>query len=239
MIPSLIISTARNQTGCTTDIVSATQSFQFLNQVEEDFWRDICNESPWDKMNQFNINLVAWTSTYTLPASIAASTLITSTFWINQAVKIWVKLRSTDTYYTPVQVKYVEWYLNLPDFYAATTDKNQPTAYLVGSDSIVIFPTPDTSITSGLQIMWPKAVVPKSASTEDVEGMIIIPPAAHPIIVEWLKYRFYGNMWVNFEDRRIQAKQFYESEKLRVINQMMNKNILWEESFIPDLSYYG
>lgn len=239
MLPSQVISLARNQSWATTDIVTPAQAFQLLNIVEEDFRWDICNEWVGDKMNTFNINIVSWTNTYPLPASAAAATLLTSTFWLNQSVKVWVKLRSTDTYYTPVEVKYVEWFLKMDDYYQASASKSNPKAYLVGSDSIVIFPMPDTSITNWLQIMWPKAVIPKSASTEDIEGMIIIPPSAHPVLIEWLKYWFYGNMWVNFDDRRLQTKQFYESEKLRVINQLMNKNILADEAFIPNLANLG
>ncbi len=239
MIPSQIINNARLESGTTIDIVTANQARTLLNDIEKDFWRDISNESTGDKMNQFNINMVAGTNTYAIPQSVAASTLLTSSFGINQNVKIGIKLKATDSYYTPVTVKYVEWFLNLPDYYAAQTPTSSPTCYFIGSDSVVFFPTPTISMTAGIQIMWPKAVIPKSASTEDVEGMIIVPVDCHPVIVEGLKWKFYANMWVNFKDTALQQKQVYEAEKLRIINQLLNKNILSDEAFVPDLTYLG
>jgi hypothetical protein len=41
----------------------------------------------------------------------------------------------------------------MPDYYATNTSSSTPTAYLIGSDSIVIFPTPQETIAAGLEIM--------------------------------------------------------------------------------------
>ena len=240
MKPTDIITMARNQTWTTSlTLLPQDEAFIYLNIIEQDFRWDICNDWTSDKVSTFPINLVAWTGTYTLPQSVSASTLLTSTFGLNQTLKVGVKLNANDVYYTPVQVKYVDWLLNLPDFYAAKTSKATPIAYIVGSDSIVLFPTPDATITAGLEIVWPKDVVAKTTSTEDVEWMIIVPPAAHMVIVEWLKYLFYGKRGSDFIQIARDAKQFYENEKLRVINQLMNKNILADEAFVLDLTYLG
>lgn len=239
MIPSEIINDARLESSATIDIVTQTQAFTLLNKIETDFWRDMSNDSTGDKMTLFNIDLVAGQSTYTLPQSIPASTLLTTTFGINQVVKAGIKLNSLDKYYTPVAVKYVEWFLNMNDFYATQTPMSWPIAYLIWTDNIVIFPTPTISMTAGLQLMWPKATVAKSESTEDVEWMILVPADCHNILIEWLKWKFWARMGVNFKDTALQQKQYYESEKLRVINQWSNKNILADSSFIPDLSFLG
>ena len=239
MKPTEIITMARNQTWTSTGLVPQDEAFTYLNIIEQDFWRDICNDWTSDKLNTYPINLVAWTSTYTLPQSVSASTLLTSTFGLNQTLKVGIKFSSSDTYYTPIQVKYVDWLLNLPDFYAAKTSKATPIAYLIGWDSIVIFPTPDATIAAGLEIVWPKDVVVKTTSTEDVEWMIIVPPAAHMVLVEWLKYLFYGKRGTDFIQIARDAKQFYENEKLRVINQLLNKNILADEAFTLDLTFLG
>jgi hypothetical protein len=239
MLPSQIIQIARDQTDTPLSILTQDQAYQYLNIVVNDFWRDISNESVWDKMTTWNLNLTAGTSTYTLPSSIAASTLLTSTFGINQLVKAGIKYKSADQYYTPIQVKYVEWYLNMPDYYANQNLKGNPTAYLIDTESIVIAPTPTESITNGLQIMGPVATVALSTTTEDIEGMIPISSTAHPVIVEWLKYWFYGKRGSDFVPLAMGSKQLYESEKLRVINQLMNKNQLADECFTLDLSYFG
>lgn len=237
MKPSEVITMARNQTWTSTGLVPDAEAYTYLNQVESDFWRDICNESIWDKTTQFNINLVAWTNTYSLPQSVSASTLNACTFGINQIVKAGIKLKASDRYYTPITIKYIEWFLNLPDYYAVQSSTSNPTAYVIDTESIVIFPTPTENVTAWLQLIWPKDPVAKSTTTEDVDGMFVLDKSVHYVMVEGLKYRFYGKRGTDFIPLAQQAKQNYENEKLRVINQLSNKNILADESFIPDLTY--
>lgn len=237
MKPSEVITMARNQTGTSIGLVPDAEAFTYLNTVESDFWRDICNESIGDKTTQFNINLVAWTNTYALPASVSANTLNACTFGINQIVKAGIKLKSTDRFYTPITIKYIEWYLNLPDYYAVQSSTSNPTAYVIDTEQIVIFPTPTESITAGLQLIGPKDPVAKSTTTEDVEGMFVLDPSVHYILVEGLKYWFYGKRGTDFIPLAQWAKQNFENEKLRVINQLSNKNVLADETFIPDLTY--
>lgn len=237
MKPSEVITMARNQTWTSTGLVPDAEAYTYLNQVESDFWRDICNESIWDKTTQFNINLVAWTNTYSLPQSVSASTLNACTFGINQIVKAGIKLKASDRYYTPITIKYIEGYLNLPDYYAVQSSTSNPTAYVIDTESIVIFPTPTENVTAWLQLIWPKDPVAKSTTTEDVDGMFVLDKSVHYVMVEGLKYRFYGKRGTDFIPLAQQAKQNYENEKLRVINQLSNKNILADEAFIPDLTY--
>lgn len=239
MKPSEIITMARNQTWTSTDLVDQSTAFQYLNIVEKDFWRDISNESIWDKVTNFDINTVAWTSKYSIPATVPASTLSNTTWGMNQILKAGIKFSSSDVYYTPLQIKYIEWYLNLPDFYAVQTSKAIPTAYIVDMENIVVFPTPDASLTAWLQLRWPKAVADKTTSTEDVEGMILVDSDVHWVIVEWLKVWFYGQRGTDFEWLKAQAQQNYEAAKLRAINQLSNKNILADEYFNLDLTYLG
>lgn len=237
MRPSEVITMARNQTGTSVGLVPQDEAYTYLNQVESDFWRDISNESIGDKTTQFNINLVAWTNTYTLPQSVSAALLTNCTFGINQIVKAWVKLLGTEPNYIPLQIKYIEGYLNLPDFYAVQTSTAIPTAYIIDTEQIIIFPTPTVSVTAGLQLIWPKDPVLKSITTEDVEGMFVLDPSVHYVMVEWLKYWFYGKRGTDFIPLAQWAKQMFEAEKLRTINQLSNKNILADETFIPDLTY--
>ena len=237
MIPSAVITMARNQTWTSEGLVPPAEAYTYLNQVESDFWRDICNESIGDKTTQFNIDIVAWTNTYALPQSTPANTLNACIFGINQIVKAGIKMKATDAFYTPIQIKYIEGYLNLPDYYAVQSSTANPTAYIIDTEQIVIFPTPTVSMTAGLQLIGPKDPVAKSLTTEDVEGMFVLDPSVHYVMVEWLKYRFYGKRGTDFIPLAQQAKQNYENEKLRVINQLSNKNVLADESFIPDLTY--
>jgi len=236
MKPSDLITIARNQSWATIDVVTAAQSYQYLNIVLEDFWKDITDNNIWLWINTWTYNLTANTATYTLATATPAATLLLSTFWIEQLYKIWVKYNSWDTYYTPVSLIYPEWQLKQPDYYAASQNKAVPTA-TQNDNTITLYPTPTTTVTNWLQIIWPKKHFDLSSSTEDVEWCILIPAQWHYVLIEGLKYWFYGNMWVNFDDRKYQTKQFYEAEKLRCINQMMDKLQESSQLFIPDLTY--
>ena len=69
------------------------------------------------------------------------------------------------------------------------------------------------------------------------EDAIFIPKRWHYILVEWLKYRMYGNMWVNFETARTNARAFYDNEKMKALQNIMDR---WQESdepYYPDLNF--
>jgi len=168
MIPSALITIARNQSWATIDVVTAAQSYQYLNIVLEDFWKDITDNNIWLWINTWTYNLTANTATYTLATPVAASTLLTSTFWIEQLYKIWVKYNSWDTYYTPVSLIYPEWQLKQPDYYAASQNKAVPTA-TQNDNTITLYPTPTTTVTN----CWdPSGLVTYKSSPTVVPGFL-------------------------------------------------------------------
>ena len=65
---------------------------------------------------------------------------------------------------------------------------------------------------------------------DDDEANIFIPKRWHYILVEWLKYWMYGNMWVNFEAARTNSRNFYDSEKMKALQNIMDR---WQESDEP------
>lgn len=64
----------------------------------------------------------------------------------------------------------------------------------------------------------------------DKEENIWIPKRWHYILVEWLKYWMYGNMWVNFEWARTNSRNFYDNEKHKALQNIMDR---WQESDDP------
>ena len=76
-----------------------------------------------------------------------------------------------------------------------------------------------------------------SVTVLDKEENIFIPKRWHYILVEWLKYRMYGNMWVNFETARSNSRNFYDSEKMKALQNIVDR---WQESdepYYPDLNF--
>ena len=71
----------------------------------------------------------------------------------------------------------------------------------------------------------------------DTEENISIDKRWHYIIVEWLKYWMYGNMWVNFETARANSRAFYDSEKDKALQNIMDRWQLADTAYFPDLNY--
>lgn len=71
----------------------------------------------------------------------------------------------------------------------------------------------------------------------DKEENIFIDKRWHYIIVEWLKYRMYGNMWVNFETARNNCRAFYDAEKDKAIQNIVDRWQLADTAYFPDLNF--
>ena len=71
----------------------------------------------------------------------------------------------------------------------------------------------------------------------DSEDKIWIDKRWHYVIVEWLKYRMYGNMGVNFETARNNCRAFYDSEKLKAIQNIVDRWQLADTAYFPNLNF--
>ena len=218
MIPSRIIALARRQSWCTTDIVTEAESFEFLTIILNDFRDDITLSTPGYWLTTWDYNLVADTDEYTLAIPAADTTVAASTFWISKVTKIWVKPNWNETKYKPYDLEYIEGMRNLPDFYSNIWD-----SALIYDTSIRLFPTPTTAVTDWLRVIGYKSHFDLSASTEDIAWAMLIPAKRHYVLIEGLKFWMYGNMGVNFDSARMNVKSFYESEKLKAIQQLTDR----------------
>ena len=96
-----------------------------------------------------------------------------------------------------------------------------------------------TSWTAYSTYSWTSAwsITAYSVIVLDKEDNIFIPKRWHYILVEWLKYWMYGNMWVNFEWARNNSRNFYDSEKMKALQNIMDR---WQESdepYFPELNF--
>ena len=71
----------------------------------------------------------------------------------------------------------------------------------------------------------------------DSEDNIWIDKRWHYVIVEWLKYRMYWNMWVNFEAARNNSRAFYDSEKNKAIQNIVDRWQLADTAYFPNLNF--
>ena len=114
-----------------------------------------------------------------------------------------------------------------------------PYAWKHWNDVIFTDSQKPTSWTAYETYSWTSAwsITAYSVTVLDKEENIFIPKRWHYILVEWLKYRMYGNMWVNFEGARTNSRNFYDSEKMKALQNIVDR---WQESdepYYPDLNF--
>ena len=68
----------------------------------------------------------------------------------------------------------------------------------------------------------------------DKEEFIWIPKRWHYIVVEGMKYRMYGNMWSNFETLRTASRNFYDSEKMKALQNIMDRGQKADTWYYPE-----
>ena len=69
------------------------------------------------------------------------------------------------------------------------------------------------------------------------ESDIWIPKRWHYILVEWMKYWMYGNMGVNFETPRVNSRNFYDAEKDKALQNIMDRWQLADTAYLPNLNF--
>lgn len=220
MKPSEIISLARRQTGCTEDIVTIDEAYRFLNFVIEDFWGDIRSSDSWYWFDTLTIATTAWVSSYNFKSS---NWEISNKFKIDKVEAVWYKLK--DNKWRDLPVRFVEKMEK-----NEIVDQWEPRLCYIVNDTLNLVPTPKEN--SQMQIWgydFNREIT--KASADDLETNIWIPSRWHYILVEWLKYRMYGNMWVNFETARANARAFYDNEKYKALQNIVDR---WQEADTAD-----
>lgn len=224
MKPSKIIALARRQTGCTEDIVTTQEAYDFLNFVIEDFGADIRASDSGYGFDIENINVTAGQSTYTF----------TNTEWdLSNAYPIHkiqaVFIKNKDNKWVDLPVHFVD-KVNPNEWESL----KEPLACFITRESVNLIPTPKES--TQMQI-WGFNYNPVLATTDDLESDIWIPSRWHYILVEWMKYWMYGNMWVNFESARVNSRNFYDAEKDKALQNIMDRWQLADTAYLPNLNF--
>lgn len=292
MKPSEIISLARRQTWCTTDIVSEVEAYHFLNFIIEDFWAEIRASDSWHWFDYLTINVQAGQPSYPFtkdnwyPMDDNNGEFYNN-FPIWKLEKVWYRLKNGK--WRDLDVRFVDkidvndfpdqWepeicfitnnYINLvplpkeatimqlwgynynpelqPDLWKITVAWTEytrdyeddvvwtsyPYAWKHWNDVIFTNNEHPTTWYAYPSYSWGASVWSISAyevQSFDKEDNIFIPKRWHYVIVEWMKYWMYGNMGVNFEWARANCRAFYDSEKNKALQNIMDR---WQESDEP------
>lgn len=291
MKPSEIISLARRQTWCTTDIVTEDEAYKFLNFVIEDFWADIRASDSWHWFDFLQFDVSAGQYSYAMDDDPWE--------WFNnfpiwKLEKVWYRLKDWKWRDLPIRfvdkidindrpnqwepeicflcnntinlmpepkeaTKMIIWGYDYnfelqPDLWHITVwwvqytrDSasdvlwaDEPYAWKHWNDHIYTSNPRPTSWISYEDYQWTTSawsIQSYTVQNFDNEDNIFIPKRWHYIIVEWMKYRMYGNMWVNFETARTNSRNFYDSEKMKALQNIVDRGQESDEPYYPDLNF--
>lgn len=290
MKPSKIIKLARRQTGCTEDIVTTDEAYDFLNFVIEDFWGDIRASDSWFGFEVLNFDVEA-----NNPVYVFMGDEWVYGFPMSKIQSVWLKGKDNKWHGLPVHfVDKVN-----PNQFDAT---GEPRACFVTNSEIVLLPAPKEATQMMVwgfdynpeffilpwivvnnneykryeqwdmtwqtypycwiwidSALYTASETPSTWATAytyvagtftsagtiskiidnilDKEEYIWIPRRWHYVLVEWLKYRMYGNMWVNFETARANSRASFDNEKYKALQNITDR---WQEAdtaYLPDLNY--
>lgn len=224
MKPSEIIQLARRQTGCTEDIVTADEAYKFLNFVIEDFWAEIRSSDSWYWFDILNISVNADQSSYIFDWT---NWSLSNSFPIHKIQAVRLKVKENKRRDLPVR------FVDKMDE-NVWESKKEPLACFITRNSVNLIPTPKES--TEMQI-WGYNYNDELTTTDDEESDIWIPKRWHYVLVEWMKYWMYGNMWVNFESARRDSRAVFDSEKIKAIQNITDRWQLADTSSLPDLNF--
>ena len=228
MKPSEIISLARRQTWCTEDIVTKAEAYQFLNFVIEDFWADIRSCDAWYWFDSLTWDVNAGQSSYPY---MEDSWEYSWAFPISKIQSVW--LRDTKTWkWRDLPVHFVD-KINPNDF----EWQWEPRVCFITREDLNLIPAPKESTQMMIwwfNYNWNLWYNSETSTWDDDEEDIFIPARWHYIIVEGMKYWMYGNMWVNFETARTNSRNFYDSEKNKAIQNIVDRGQLADTWYLPE-----
>jgi len=231
MKPSWIISLARRQTWCTEDIVTKAEAYEFLNFVIEDFGSDIRTSDSWYWFDSIILDVDANDGSYEFENEEWG---YSQRFPISKIQSVWLLDQKTNKW-RDLPVHFVD-KMNPNDFESDW----EPRVCFVTRTDLNLIPKPKENTQMmiwGFNYNYELGYNAETTTWDDDEEDIFIPKRWHYILVEWLKYWMYGNMWSNFEAQRNASRQFYDSEKNKAIQNIMDRGQLADTGYYPEENY--
>lgn len=231
MKPSEIISLARRQSWCTEDIVTKDEAYKFLNFVIEDFGSDIRTSDSWYWFDTLTYDVDAGDGSY--PIEWEAGDF-SNKFPITKIQSVWLLNPKTNKW-RDLPVHFVD-KINPNDF---ESDWEPRVCFITRTD-LNLIPTPKEStklMIWGFNYNFELGYNSETGVWDDSEEDIFIPKRWHYILVEGMKYWMYGNMWSNFEAQRTASRQFYDSEKNKAIQNIVDRGQLADTAYYPEENY--
>lgn len=186
-----------------------------VSEVNEDFFYD-----------EWTTELTANQREYTFPVRTA------SVNGLKKVTGIGIKYASTNDYYTITTPTKFSNLPSDPTYYVENQSNTQP-FFTVADKSLFVYPTPTTTVSSGLILYWISD--PINLILGDTESAIKIPVDYHHIIVLGNEYRIYKARKMTNEKN--DALIEYKNELRKMITELSDRIIRPLESEQPCLTH--
>lgn len=171
-----MISLLRRQSWATVQMATDTVLAEYLDISHKKIYKKIANLDKNYFWQRRTSNIVANQDEYTLMLPSWG------VFWQWSIEKIWIKYKTTDTYYTNVILRTWDELEYDASVYAKEQPEESPFA-IISDKSIFIFPTPKTNIAWGLKLEGSRK--PYTIDATSPESAFLCPTEYHHVIVLW------------------------------------------------------
>lgn len=146
---------------------------------------------------------------------------------------LYVKYRSTDTYFTKLQYR-DESSLNMDKDWYKDNTSDQDAFFYIADNSYFIYPTPKEAVTNGIRLEVIHAPADLTVST--TEDNIELERQFHSIISLWLEIDIYKSQWKLNEANLAEQKYTLEADKM--ISKLKDRYDEPIDFIMPNLSLY-
>lgn len=208
--------------------ISTTDALPYLNKRRNQITDTIKEKiNKWYFWEEFTTNIIAWQREYTLPTSDY------DTEWVQAVDRVEVKLSNTMEYRELINDQLLLW--SYEEEWAR--NKNYP-FYTVKDSSIILFPTPDESVTDWLVLYATTTLkdIEESTIESEIFGWHTELRQYIQLIADWLCIDLYARAR-QYDDKNI-AQQDYDINIQRMIKAIGNRTKTISYEKMPDLSMY-
>ncbi len=188
---------------------SSTKVLNYVNLIYDDLTSAITTKIDAEFFyEEFTIDLVAWTNTYTLPTSTSSENWLKDILWVS------IKYDSSWSYSRATE-KWIAQLSEAVSYYEINQDKSEP-FYINSVNKIRIYPTPTADVSLWLKIYWTAELF--SLSSWWSEDTIQLPKNYHKILAIWAAYNIFFSQWKSTEWQI--KKNDYDSAKAEMISNL-------------------
>lgn len=214
-----ILDLARDQTGTNSTQITNTMAIKYLNRIYRELVSEVSESNTYYFWQEFYTDLVSWQSIYSIPTNA------------DKIFNVYIQYDSTQSFIKAQSSAYIN--QNDDPEKLKTSISQWQCIYIIENTTFSIYPAPIAWITNWLKIQ--ATIIPSDLTVWGTESDIKFKPRYHDILWIWMKQYIYGNR--QLLDKRNDAIWEYERAKAKFLQNILPRDLSFEQWVMPDLDF--